>query len=184
MDDHYQKMLKTYGSLTSWQAEIVQANVFGESHATLHSTGSFYYQKGKICIRYKKPNEQYLLVKDGKVTIYDRSANTAVRTSLASSIQSLNPVDIIKSYWGRSKRSIKRDSGFTVSLSLKPYKDEQIREIQFDLDKETGYVIQLTYFDHQDNVVNIVFNKIKINPDIPASVWKLPIPPDVKIMEF
>lgn len=184
IQDTYQKMLDTYGKLNSWQAAISQTNYFKQAQTTLTSNGSFYYQKGKIAIRYNKPNEQYVLVKDGKITIYDKAAQTAVRTALDSSVQSLNPVEIIKAYWNQSDLSMTAVKNGKVTVTLGPRNNSQIKQIRFTLDCKTNYVTMLTYTDTQGNSVSLSFTKIKANPAIAASVWTLPIPKTVKIMEY
>ncbi|MFO7659296.1 MAG: outer-membrane lipoprotein carrier protein LolA [Candidatus Cloacimonadaceae bacterium] len=184
LDESYGKMLAAYGKLNSWQAEIRQTNYFKDSETTLNSTGNFYYQKGRIAIRYDKPNEQYLLVQDGRVTVYDKSARTAVRTKLTAQVQSLDPVQIIKTYWEGSEKTIVAGKNNQLTITLVPGLDKQVKKLVFNLDSRTGYVNQLSYTDAQDNSVGLSFIKTKFNQKIPDSVWKLPIPPNVKIMEF
>lgn len=184
LDESYGKMLATYTKLTSWQAEIRQTNYFRDSETTLNSTGNFYYQKGRIAIRYDKPNEQYLLVQDGMVTVYDKSAQTAVRSRLTAQVQSLDPVQIIKTYWEGSEKTIFSGKNNQITITLSPRQDKQVKKLVFNLDARTGYVNQLSYTDAQDNSVGLSFIKTKFNQKIPDSVWKLPIPPNVKILEF
>jgi len=52
LNDTYQQMLKAYEKLNTLQAVISQTNYFSQSKAKLVSSGNFYYQKGKICVRY------------------------------------------------------------------------------------------------------------------------------------
>jgi outer membrane lipoprotein-sorting protein len=183
LDSSYDRMISAYDSLNTWQAFIFQTNYFAQSKAELNSTGNFYYQKGNIAIRYDKPSEQVLLVKDGKITFFDKSSNTGVKMDLNSSVQSLNPVQIIKNYWQKSEKSVSDSSENSISISLKPKSDKQINQINFTLDYSTGYVNQLTYVDKQGNSVSVAFSKIKVNKQIPANVWKLDLPPGTSIIE-
>jgi outer membrane lipoprotein-sorting protein len=183
LNDAYQKMLLSYGKLTSWQAVLSQTNYFKQPNTTLQSSGNFYYQKGKIAIRYSKPQIQILLVQNGTVTMYDKSANTALKSRLTSSVQSLDPVGIIRTYWGKSTKTLlKSKTGYTA-MSLKPKNAAQIKEIRFTLANATGYVNQLTYFDPQGNSVTVAFSKMQVNKQIPASVWKLNLPSNARVME-
>ncbi len=182
--DAYQKMLAAYGKVSSWQASLAQINYFADSKATLTSAGRFYYQKNRLAIRYSKPGEQVLLVSGGKVTIYDKASRAAVKSDLSSTVQSLEPVGIIKSYWQNSTRQLlKSDPGFT-SVQLKPKGDPQISRISFTLSNKTGYVTKLTYVDLAGNSVTVAFSGLKVNKAIPASVWKLNLPPGVQVMEY
>jgi len=183
LDGHYQKMLAAYGKLNTWKAEIKQTNYFHQSKAKLTSNGNFYYQKGAISIRYNKPNEQFLVVKEGTVTVYDKSSNTAVKAKLGSATQSLNPVEIIKTYWKNSEKSIISSGKGYTEIQLKPKSDKQIQEIRFTLSDTTSYVNKLTYTDRQSNSVEVVFDKMQVNKSIPASVFKLDIPKTAQVIE-
>ena len=183
LDEHYQNMLSAYGRLNTWQAELSQTNYFSQSKAKLTSNGTFYYQKGAISIRYHKPNEQFLLIKDSLVTIYDKSSNIVVKSGLLSSVQSLDPVEIVKTYWKSADKTLLNSSGKQVVILLKPKSDKQIKEILVTLDSQTSYVNKLSYTDLQGNSVEVAFYKMQINKPIPASAWKLDIPPGAQIIE-
>ncbi len=182
-EDAYQKMITAYSKLTTWQAVINQTNYYIQTKTTLKSTGNFYYQKGKIAIKYNKPNEQSLLIRNGVMTMYDKSSNTAMETSLVSAVQSLNPVEIIKTYWQKStKTCLPGDAGFT-SISIVPKSDKQIKEIKAQIDAKSGYITQLIYIEKQGNSVTITFNKLVINKPIQESAWKLNIPKNANILK-
>lgn len=176
-------LVKKYGELTSWQAVINQTNFFKQSDTTLHSEGNFYWQKGKLCLRYSKPQEQVLLVKDGTVTVYDKSAQTAVRTALSSDLQSLDPIAVVKNYKQYSEiSSFQTANGYTTYL-LKPTDDPQVKEIRIRISPRTNYIDQFSYVDRQGNKVTLEFKNLKINSAIPASVWKLQLPKGVQLIE-
>lgn len=184
LDESYQKMLTAYGDLKSWQAEIKQTNYFIATQTTLNSEGAIFFQKGQISIRYNKPNEQYMLVRDSKVTVYDKASKTAARMNLTAAVQSLNPPEIIKTFWAKSQKTLAHEKDNLVAITLTPHKDNQIKQIRFIMNRKTGYITQFFYLDKEKNSVLINFAKIKTNQSIPESVWKLPIPPDVKIMDL
>jgi len=183
IDASYRKMLDSYGKLTSWQAVISQTNYFTDSKVKLASSGNFYYMKNRIAIRYNKPNEQVLLIQDKKVTIYDKSSNSVIKSQLSSAVQSLNPVEIVSSYWQKSEKKLLPGTEKTSNIQLKHKNDKQIREIIFTSDNQTGYITKLIYNDLQGNSVTIAFTKIVVNKTIPASVWKLNIPKTAQVFE-
>jgi outer membrane lipoprotein-sorting protein len=183
LNDSYQQMLKSYAKLNTWQADINQTNYFAQTKAKLVSSGTFYYQKNTVSIRYQKPNEQALLIKDGMVTVYDKSSKTAVKSQLISAVQSLNPVEIVKTYWQKSEKSFLQSKDGIDTISLKPSKDNQVKELIVSLDSKTGYVTKLVYKDNQDNSVSLAFSKMKVNKPIPATAFKLVLPKDVKLIQ-
>jgi outer membrane lipoprotein-sorting protein len=183
VDDTYQKMINAYAKVTSWQAVINQSNYFTQAKTSLNSSGTFYYQKGKIAIRYKKPAAQSLLIQNGTITIYDKIGNNAIKSKLVSTVQSLNPVEIVKAYWEKSDKAILQTTELKTVVSIKPKSDEQIKEFKATIDNNTGYITKFSYQDMQGNTVTIAFTRLKINKPIPPSVWNLNIPRSAKVFE-
>ena len=183
LNERYLQMQKTYGRLSSWQAAIRQTNYFFDTKASLVSSGSFHYQKGRIDIRYAKPSEQVLLVEAGKVTVYDASSNTVIKSRITTDLQSLDPVQIIKTYWQKSEKKLLSSKDAKAVIKLRPKNDKQLKELIFTLNSKTGYVMALTYTDTGNNSVTIEFTSIKVNKTIPASVWKLDIPKGAQVIE-
>jgi len=179
----YQQMLKAYSKLTSWQAVINQTNYYIQTKTSLNSNGTFYYQKGKAAIRYNKPNEQSLIIQNGALTMYDKGSNTVMKSHLVSAVQSLNPVEIVKTYWQKSDKAVIQSTEQSCILSIKPKADEQIKEIKATVATQSGYITKLVYIDKQGNSVSIAFTKLKVNKAIPASVWKLNYPKTAKVFE-
>ena len=182
-DDLYQKMISAYGKLNSWKAVINQTNKFQQSNSTLKSTGTFYYQRGKLAIRYNKPNEQQLVIQNGKLEIYDKSNNTVYKSTLDSAVGSLNPVEIVKSYWAKSSHAITGTAKGFSTLKIIPRQDPSIQDITLKVETSTGYIHQFQYTDKAGNSLNISFIKIKLNPSLPTAVFKLNYPKTAKIFE-
>jgi outer membrane lipoprotein-sorting protein len=68
-------------------------------------------------------------------------------------------------------------------IMLFPKADKQIKEISFILDEVSWLITSLTYKDAQGNTVTLSFDNMKINKPIPAGVWKLNLPKDVRRLE-
>lgn len=181
VDDLYNKMISAYGKLNSWQGTVSQTNVYKQSGSSLKSTGTFYFQKGKLAIRYNKPNEQHLIVQNGKLSVYDKANNTVFTSTLDSAIGSLNPVEIVKSYWAKSQHKLLSTAGGFSEVKLTPSSDPNVRDITLKIETKTGYIHSLQYSDKQGNSMSIAFTKIKLNPTIAASVFKLSYPKTAKV---
>jgi len=98
-------------------------------------------------------------------------------------VQSLNPVEIIKTYWRKSAKTQLISAEGTTSVLLKPGSDSSLKEISFTLVKATGYISKLTYLDKEGNSVSVAFTKMKANKTIPAAVWKLNIPRTAQVID-
>jgi outer membrane lipoprotein-sorting protein len=182
-DRTYEKMVSTYGKLTSWQADLIQTNYFKQTKTSLKSTGTIYFQTSRLAIRYAKPNEQALVITGGKLTMYDKTNNTVLKSSLDSAVQSLNPVEIVKSYWQKSARVVLKDSKRFTTLQLKPKADKQAKVIEFTVDNLTGLITALSYTDPAGNSVSFAFSNLKSNHKIPAKVFQLTYPKTAQIFE-
>jgi outer membrane lipoprotein-sorting protein len=182
LEDSYAKMEQAYAGLTSWQATLNQTNYFAESQTTLKSLGNCYYRNSKVAIYYTKPAVQSILIAEGKVTVYDQASKTALKSALTSSVQSLNPVEIIRSYWQKSKQSIVSSDKGKTHIKLIPKSDKMLKEVNFTLNDADGFITSLSYKDQQGNVVTLDFSKLKINQTIPASIWKLSLPKGTRIL--
>jgi outer membrane lipoprotein-sorting protein len=182
LEDAYANIEKAYSDLTSWQSVIVQTNYFFQQKTTLKSQGNFYYQTNQVAIHYTKPAPQSIIIKDGGITIYDKSSKTAVKSRLESSVQSLNPITIVKTYWQISGKTLLSEKNNKTQIRLKPREDKRISEITFTMDNGSGFITSLFYKDIGGNTVSMDFTGIKANKTIPASVWNLKLPKDIKII--
>jgi outer membrane lipoprotein-sorting protein len=182
-DHAYSSMQKAYSGISTWQAGVTQTNYFVSAKTTLKSQGNCYYKKDNFAIHYTKPSVQAIIVAGGKVTVYDQASKTVLTSALSSSIQSLNPVEIIRSYWQKSDWRLLDSRKNVTHIMLFPKADKQIKEISFILDEVSWLITSLTYKDAQGNTVTLSFDNMKINKPIPAGVWKLNLPKDVRRLE-
>jgi len=179
----YQKIAKTYGSLSSFQAVIKQDNYFAQLDKSITYHGNIYFTKGRMVIRYNKPYFQRLSVSGGIVELYDSQSNTVFRSKMRPEFGKMNPVEILQLYWKKSTVNIQQGKGNQVNVFLKPFDDPVIVSISAVVNSESGIVQSLTWTNRNNDKVTYNFSSIKTNAKIPASVWQYTYPKDVQVVE-
>ena len=179
----YQKIAKTYGSLSSFQAVIKQDNYFAQLDKSISYNGNIYFTKGRMVIRYNKPYFQRLIVSGGIVELYDSQSNTVFRSKMRPEFGKMNPVEILQLYWKKSTVNIQQGKGNLVNVFLKPFDDPVIVSISAVVNSESGIVQSLTWTNRNNDKVTYNFSHIKTNAKIPPSVWQYTYPKDVQVVE-
>ena len=179
----YQKIAKTYGSLSSFQAVIKQDNYFAQLDKSITYHGNIYFTKGRMVIRFNKPYFQRLSVSGGIVELYDSQSNTLFRSKMRPEFGKMNPVEILQLYWKKSTVNIQQGKGNLVNVFLKPFEDPVIVSISAVVNSESGIVQSLTWTNRNNDKVTYNFSSIKTNAKIPASVWQYTYPKDVQVVE-
>ena len=179
----YQKIAKTYGSLSSFQAVIKQDNYFAQLDKSITYHGNIYFTKGRMVIRFNKPYFQRLSVSGGIVELYDSQSNTVFRSKMRPEFGKMNPVEILQLYWKKSTVNIQQGKGNQVNVFLKPFDDPVIVSISAVVNSESGIVQSLTWTNRNNDKVTYNFSHIKTNAKIPASVWQYTYPKDVQVVE-
>ena len=179
----YQKIAKTYGSLSSFQAVIKQDNYFAQLDKSITYHGNIYFTKGRMVIRFNKPYFQRLSVSGGIIELYDSQSNTLFRSKMRPEFGKMNPVEILQLYWKKSTVNIQQGKGNLVNVFLKPFDDPVIVSISAVVNSESGIVQSLPWTNRNNDKVTYNFSHIKTNAKIPPSVWQYTYPKDVQVVE-
>lgn len=182
-DALYQKITNTYGGFSSFQASIKQDNHFAQINKSISYQGVIYFTKGRMVIRYDKPNFQRLMISNGKVDLYDQQSNTVFRSRMRPEFGKMNPVEILQHYWKKSVVTVRTDKNKLSNVTLKPIKDPIIVTLTASINPKTGIVQSLGYTDANGNKVSYSFSGIKTNAAIPASVWQYNYPKNIQVVE-
>lgn len=179
----YQKITSTYGSLSSFQANVKQDNYFAQIKKDISYSGNIYFTRGRMVIKYDKPNVQRLMVKSGTVELYDAQSKTIFRSRMRPEFSKMNPVEILQLYWKKSTVKMLGSKGNVTEVSLKPIDDPSISQMSAFINHKTGIVQSLSYIDTSGNRVTYTFSGIKTNARIPEAVWQFSPPKDVQVVE-
>lgn len=176
----YNKLKSSFNSISSYQSDVSQTNYYPQLKKSISYSGKMYFTSGKMLMHFTKPNLQRLYIASGKVTLYDALSNTIFISDIQPQYGRMNPLEILQLYWDRSSVSIGTQKGDLVEVSLIPQKDAMLQSLKASINVKTGQVIKLSYQDAGANSVSYSFSNIKINQNIPASVWNFSYPKDVQ----
>lgn len=178
----HQRVQNQYQNLSSFQAEVEQSNYFAQLKRSIVFKGKIYFSPQRMLMHFSNPSVQRLQINAGKVQLYDASSNTLLNSSMLPEFGKMNPVEILQHYWTKSQVRIVKQSKGMSTIELVPTKDPMIKNLQATLDSKSGLVHSLSYEDPSGNKVTYRFSGIKLNQNIPASVWIYDYPKDVQII--
>jgi outer membrane lipoprotein-sorting protein len=179
----YNKVSSFYANLRSFQAKVQQTNYYAQLKKTITYKGTIYFTPGRMLMHFDDPTVQRLKIENGRIELYDASSNTLFRSLMQPEYEKLNPVEILQSYWNKSKVSIISETKDRVNIELVPQNDDFIKSLSATLDKNNGLIYKLSYKDKTGNSVTYNFSSIKLNQGISSSVWKYDYPKNVQIIE-
>lgn len=179
----YNKVSSFYANLQSFQAKVQQTNYYAQLKKTITYKGTIYFTPGRMLMHFDEPTIQRLKIENGRIELYDASSNTLFRSLMQPEYEKLNPVEILQSYWNKSKVSIISETKDRVNIELVPQNDDFIQSLSATLDKNNGLIYKLSYKDKTGNSVTYNFSSIKLNQGISSSVWKYDYPKNVQIIE-
>ena len=182
-DALYKKITSTYGSMSSFQASVKQDNYFAQIKKDISYQGNIYFARGRMVIKYDKPNTQRLMISGGRVDLYDAQSQTVLRSRMRPEFGKKNPVEILQVYWKKSTVRILSTKANLTEVSLKPFDDPMIVSMKASINHKTGIVQSLSYTDASSNKVTYNFSNIKTNAKIPESVWVFSYPKNVQVVE-
>jgi outer membrane lipoprotein-sorting protein len=116
------------------------------------------------------------------VKFYDKTSNTCVEMWDKDNTISLNPLFIIDKYWKYSDKKM-TDEDTILKLSLRPLQENEFKTILVEISKENYFITMISYEDPDGNIVNLKFNNINTDTEIPEDTWRLNLPEDVNYIK-
>lgn len=181
-EELHSRLLKRYGSITSFQADVEQENHYVQLGKSLSYSGKFYFQQNEMLMAFSSPSVQRLYIKNGKAELYDKQSNALFKSAVMPQFNKMNPLQILQLYWQKSDVSLLETNAGISKVRLVPHQDALIGSIEAWIDA-SGLVSRLSYMDKQSNRVTYSFSDIRINRSIAPEVWIFKYPSDTQIIE-
>jgi len=186
------------------------AKVFRSSQADLERThvtiivndkdvafGKFYYtRKGKeprVKMELTKPAAQVALVDKGKMQLYTPGLKQVQEASLGDHKDALEMFMALA--FGTSSEDIKKnftstlageeliDGQKTTMLDLKP-KNSGVKGVRMWMDQKRWVAVQIKVTEGSDDYFILKYTNIKLNGNIPESVFQLKLPKDIRVLKM
>lgn len=138
---------------------------------------------------YKEPEEKIFLYKEETFYFYLPEDNQLIRSSLSkkkyeSEILALLSGQIrFEADYHIELNTFPSNKSTAWQLKLTPKEEGDYSFILLEIDKETWLIQKATFFDWTGNKTEFRFTQIKINTQLPQSLFELKVPPDCEIIE-
>jgi len=197
LDQVFAKMDEVATTFRSSQADIERTHVTVIVNVKDVATGKFYYyRRGKdprVKMELTKPSIEVALVDKGKMQLYTPAIKQVKEAALGKHQNMLEMFMALA--FGTSSADIKKnftptlaadetiDGQKTTVLDLKP-KNTGIKSIRLWLDQKRWVAVQLKVTEGSDDYFVLKYSNIKLNGNIPESVFQLKLPKDVTVIQM
>jgi outer membrane lipoprotein-sorting protein len=197
LDQVFAKMDEVARTFRSSQADLERTHVTILVNETDVASGKFYYARSgkepRVKMELTKPSQQYALVDKGRIQIYTPSLKQVQVASLGDHKDTLEMFMALA--FGQSSAELKKnfavslageetiDGQKTVALNLKP-KASGIKSVQMWMDPKKWVAVQLKVTENGGDYFVLKYSNIKLNTNIPESVFDLKLPRDVRVLKL
>ncbi len=146
---------------------------------------------GRIRLEYDSPERRVYVLDGGRLVGWIPSRNRVEKMDLSRRKKRIQRLLAL----GQDGASLEREFRVrladdeprpgTAELVLVPRSRRirrRVREIRLWIDRKLGIPRAIRYTTGDDNVVEIELSRVEINPEIPAQVFRLEIPPGAKVV--
>jgi len=171
-------VLASLDKIKSYSADFVQKTELEGFGSDTYSGRLYIKSRSKAMWDYQKPYRQFYLFDQKMMQFYDSETKQLMKQKLDPTSNAFmrlmyNPADMRKDFTATYNDSTNR-------LTLTPVKkDSGIGAITFTV--KNGTITGITTKDQNGNNTSIVLNNIKIDPEIPDSVFSPSVPKDTQI---
>lgn len=177
-------------SLKSLQADFDQFYFSGTVTQPLHEKGRLYLQKPNLMRwEYAEPEPKVFLYKDEIFSQYYPEDSQLIRNSLAGAQYESEVLTLLSGQKSLQENYLvapdlsSPEARAAGRLKLVPRVEGEYSSITLDADPRTGLIRRAVFEDTAGNRTEFIFNKIKENPTLKASVFILEVPPDTEIFD-
>ena len=176
--------------LKSLQTDFDQYYYSGTVSKPLHEKGRLYFRKPDLMRwEYTEPEPKVFLYKDEVFSQYYPEDSQLIRSALGKTQYESEVLTLLS-----GQKHLEEDyrveldpappeAGSAGRLKLVPKAESEYAAITLDVDSRTGLVRKAVFEDAAGNRTEFIFNKIKANPRLKASVFVLEVPPDTEVIE-
>src|SRR4030095_8656910 len=197
LDQVFSKMDEVAKTFRSSQADLERTHVTVIVNDKDVASGKFYYaRKGKeprVKMDLTKPLAQSALVDKGKVQLYTPSLKHVQEATLGEHTDTLEMFMALA--FGTSSEDIKKNLTSTLAgeelingqkttmLDLKP-KNSGIKSVRMWMDQKRWVAVQIKVTEGSDDYFILKYTNIKLNANIPESVFQMKLPTGVRVLKM
>ena len=193
LDSIISNIQQSYDTVSDFKAHFVQESSVKSWNAmqVQKAEGVVYFKKeGKMHWDYQRPTPQQIISDRKKLWFYEPEDNQVTISEVGAGFKSQISADLLN-----GKASLKRD--FFVQLVASKKEEDKDRlvleltpkvtqsnlnKVMLKVDKRTFQIYQTEVYDLFDNLTRITFSQMKMNTNLPDSLFVFVPPPGVEVL--
>ncbi|MBN2178029.1 MAG: outer membrane lipoprotein carrier protein LolA [Deltaproteobacteria bacterium] len=192
IDALIEKIQGIYEETGDLRAEFIHQVPLQVTGKTFTEEGTFYFKKpGRMCWDYEKPPLKKLVINPEKTwfyipednRVYVQETDDVLISQIA--IRFFSGIGNLRENFGitySEPRCHDEDGNYMITLKPKEY-DEGIQELELLISGESFYVIGYNLKDMYGNLNRYIFKNIRVNNDLPESLFHFTPPAGAEIQE-
>src|SRR5437870_9770190 len=162
------------------------------------SSGKFYYtRRGKeprVKLELTKPAPQYLLIDKGKLQLYTPNLKQVQEVSISGHQEKVEMFMALG--FGQSSQDLKNNFDVRLAgeealngkktsvLELRPKNSAMFKSVQMWMDQQRWVAVQIKTTENSGDYMVLRLYNIKLNGNIPDSIFDLKMPKDVRVIKM
>ena len=177
-DDLINLVQDKYLNTKTFQAELLQVNIFSMQNTQLESTGNIFIDNSNLVIEYTKPYYQFIKSTNEFLTIYSKNENTAFISE--NNKQVLTTILHFQSLVSQDLQFISLSDNLQKYKVLKPV--EPLTSLYIFIDIKTNLINKISYTDDMDNLIILNFLNQRLNKPLTKPIESFIIPSNTNII--
>ena len=198
LDQVFAKMDEVQKGFCSTAADIERIHVTVLVNDKDVSSGKFYYarrgQEPRVKLELTKPMTQHLLIDKGKLQLYTPNLKQVQETSIGAYQDKVEMLMALG--FGQSSQDLKKnfdvslageetvDGKTTTVLELRPKDTRLFKSVRMWMDQQKWVAVQVRTTENSGDYGIFKFSNIKLNANLPESVFDLKMPKDVHVLKM
>ncbi len=185
-----QRVSQVQASVKTLTADFEQLRTSHLLAEPSRSTGRFYYRAPEsVRWDYTSPREMTVLITAGVAITYRPAEKRAERIEVGRAqhrvlrfMSATEPLEKLKEYFTFTFIDAGGKSNYV--LRLKPVVHtikKRLREVELEIDRARFLPVKVSYTEVDGDSTVYSFSDIRLNPEQPAGLYTLALPPDVKV---
>jgi outer membrane lipoprotein carrier protein len=187
------RVSQVQASLKTLTADFEQVRTSHLLAEPSHSRGRFYYRApDSVRWDYDAPREMTVLITGGVALTYRPAAKRAERIEVGKAqrrvlrfISAAEPLDKLTEYFTFTFIDAGGSSNYV--LKLKPVTHmikKRLRSLELEIDRTSFLPVKVSYSEADGDSTVYSFSNIRLNPEQPAGLYALKLPPDVQVVQM
>ncbi len=191
VDELITKVQRNYDQITDIQARFAQEYIHKSLNRVKKAEGRVYFKKsGMMRWEYRKPIRQEIVSDGSMIWLYQPDDNQVIVGEISKTIRAKTPTaflsgegDLRRDFRILSPKGESQRDGSFYLLELAPIEQQvDIQRLVLRVDPKRYLIVQTDIFDAFENVNRTRFSGIKINRNLPDSLFTFIIPPGTQVL--